>query len=361
MQKILINRYNKIKEYISNIPALSDIHEDELNLVWSYRQSPNFRRMIERNVSWKTLCYNIQALKKIGAANTQEKYHLVYGKTQGQKLWDAYRFNSAVTEKNLIDKYGSIQGKIRWEKYRKKQAYSNSFDYKHKKLGWTEEEFSEYNLSRACTLENFIRRHGTKLGAEKWKEYCDRQSFTNTKEYLGDSYELVNQQKSLSLPNFIRKYGEKVGQEKFYEYVNRSQNFYSKKSIELFDEIIEQYPIKGLKTYYATNNGEYGIWSDNYHCLYKYDFVCPELKFAIEFNGDVFHGNPIKYKPNEYLHGRGCTHLRAKDKWELDKIKCKELFTLRGYDVIIVWEHDFDNNKNEIIKKIIEYAKLRIK
>jgi hypothetical protein len=35
--------------------------------------------------------------------------------------------------------------------------------------GMTEEDWKNYNLSRACTKENFIKRYGKDLGELKWK------------------------------------------------------------------------------------------------------------------------------------------------------------------------------------------------
>ncbi len=38
------------------------------------------------------------------------------------------------TEKSLIRKYGLKEGSIRWESYKNKQAHTNSFEYKKRKL-----------------------------------------------------------------------------------------------------------------------------------------------------------------------------------------------------------------------------------
>ena len=37
------------------------------------------------------------------------------------------------------------------DEYRNKQAYSNSFEYKKKKYGWSKEQFVEFNMSRGVT------------------------------------------------------------------------------------------------------------------------------------------------------------------------------------------------------------------
>lgn len=59
----------------------------------------------------------------------------------------------AVTLENLINKYGKVDGKNRWDSYRKKQAETNTFEYKQKKYGWTKEQFDDYNKSRGVSGE----------------------------------------------------------------------------------------------------------------------------------------------------------------------------------------------------------------
>jgi hypothetical protein len=47
----------------------------------------------------------------------------------------------AITEKNLIKKWGEEKGKIKWKEYCEKQSISNTFEYKKEKYGWSKEEF----------------------------------------------------------------------------------------------------------------------------------------------------------------------------------------------------------------------------
>ena len=96
--------------------------------------------------------------------------------------------NTAVTLENLIKKYGNIEGQNRWANYKSKQATSNTFEYKKEKYGWTEEQFKEYNRSRAVTLEKMIEKYGEENGTIMWETYCERQAFTNTKKYFQEKY-----------------------------------------------------------------------------------------------------------------------------------------------------------------------------
>ena len=51
----------------------------------------------------------------------------------------------AWTKEKAIKKYGEVDGLKKWEEYCKKQAISNTFEYKQNKYGWTKDQFDEYN------------------------------------------------------------------------------------------------------------------------------------------------------------------------------------------------------------------------
>lgn len=290
----------------------------------------------------------------LGKVVTLEKYLLIYGEL-GRKKYEEVNYSKAMTLSNMIKKYGEKEGNYRWDQYCKKQAETNTFEYKNKKYGMTEEEFKEYNLNRAVTLENMITRHGEDIGNIKWKEYCERQAYTNTKEHLGDRYEEINKQKAITLENFIRKYGEKEGHEKYINRINSSP-FYSKKSQELFDILTNCITFKDKKCYYATNNGEYGVYDKNTKSYKMYDFVCVDLNLCIEFNGDHYHGNPKMYLPSDILKGRGQSNVRALDAWSNDSYKNNLINEERGIDVIVVWESEWDFDKQSVIDRICNYA-----
>ena len=64
------------------------------------------------------------------------------------------------------------------------------------------------------------------------------------------------------------------------------------------------------------------------------DIVIPELKLAIEFNGDYWHSTSFKDK-NYHLN---------------KTIECES----KGYRLIHIFEHEWLNNKNEIKQKLID-------
>jgi len=77
-------------------------------------------------------------------------------------------------------------------------------------------------------------------------------------------------------------------------------------------------------------------------------------KKIIEFYGDFWHANPTIYKSNEILAGYMETPRSVQEIWNNDK---KRVDTLRemGYDVLEVWESDWNKQKNQSITKIKQF------
>jgi len=71
----------------------------------------------------------------------------------------------------------------------------------------------------------------------------------------------------------------------------------------------------------------------------------------IEYNGDFWHCNPARYS-SEFINPR--TKLRATNKWDSDRIKLQYARD-QGYEVLVIWESDFKKNKEEVIKKCIQF------
>lgn len=125
---------------------------------------------------------------------------------------------------------------------------------------------------------------------------------------------------------------------------------YSKISQELFWEIYNKLPKRlKKKTYFAELNKEFDMYDHASKNFYCYDFVISNIKFCLEFYGDFWHCNPKRFKDTDINHK---TKLKAKDVWNADKIKINCLES-KGYDVMIVWEDNYINNKNNVVKSIL--------
>lgn len=66
---------------------------------------------------------------------------------------DDYNKKSVPTQKNMITKYGEDEGNKKWDIYRQKQAYTNSFEYKQVRYGWSLEDWETFNKSRGSIGE----------------------------------------------------------------------------------------------------------------------------------------------------------------------------------------------------------------
>lgn len=81
------------------------------------------------------------------------------------------------------------------------------------------------------------------------------------------------------------------------------------------------------------------------------DVVSLSKKILIEFNGDYWHCNPIKYKPDFFHHVK---KLSAKEIWQLDE-KRLETISAFGYKILVIWESEFKNGSwKEILDRWLE-------
>ncbi len=131
-----------------------------------------------------------------------------------------------------------------------------------------------------------------------------------------------------------------------------SNNFSCNKS-KLEDELYEI-----LKQYYPTIKKNVTLRSINGKWYFP-DIVFEECKLIIEFYGDYWHANPKFYNENDILK----QNLTSKEIWEKDKNRINELknnIINSKYDVIIVWQNDFIENKNSTLQNIHKYINDRL-
>lgn len=272
------------------------------------------------------------------------------------------RNERAVTLENMQKRYGIELGTKKFKEYCEKQAYSNTLEYKKEKYGMTEDEFREYNLSRAITLENMQKKYGIELGAKKYNEYRKKQAKNGNKlEYFIEKYgytegkkeyDRICSEKSLTLSNFIRKYGNEIGPIKFDEYI-KGRNvgcYYSKISQKLFFEILGKIKIKS-KIYFAENNGEFGIMDSKNKRYYMFDFCIPEINKIIEFNGDYWHCNPNTYN-EDFIHPT--LEVSARELWNRDRIKIDFAESI-NYSIFTVWESDYIDQPDVVLQQCLDF------
>ena len=169
-------------------------------------------------------------------------------------------------------------------------------------------------------------------------------------------------QQTFSLKTCIEKYGPEEGLVKFIErqikwqktlYKNgKLKSGYSEVSQELFFKLIEDVEINASNYFiFAKKGGEF-VLNDN-NGFYRYDFTDLKNKRIIEYNGDDYHGNPNKYKANDYPNPFR-KDLTAKDIWNKDNQKTL-IANNNGFEVFVVWDSEYKQNKKEIIDKCKEF------
>ena len=295
-----------------------------------------------------------------------DDYMKKFNVSSDEMISNNLRYELAFTKKKAIELYGDEIGMQKWDEYREKQALTNTFDYKKEKYGMTREEFDNYNASRAVTLDNLIKRHGKKEGNKKWDDYRKRQAYAGCSiDYFIEKYgniegvkiyEEINKKKSLSLDNLISRYGEKDGYCRYHAYMEDKNIGYSRIAKEMFDKISPHFI--GNKIYYMNleDNKEFGLHDVENKRYYFYDYIDYTLKKGIEFNGDIFHGNPKLFengdKPNPFNKDAICEKL-----WEYDRIKIQKINEMHGIEILTIWEYDYNQDREGVISKCIDFLK----
>lgn len=232
---------------------------------------------------------------------------------------------TTLTYENFIIKYGHEDGVKRWNTYCQKQRYSNSYEYKSEKYGWTREQYDEYNESRAITLDNLIKKYGSDCGKQKYEDYCARQKYTTSKEY------------------FIRTYGAEDGYEKWWNFYKSRTSFKGVSKIELEAyNYIKDNCVSDLQSQIKINN-------------YTVDMYSKSLNLIIEFFGTFWHMDSRVY---DSTHINKINKMTAGEIWRHDEDRINRL---KEYDptyiIYIIKERDWRKNKNKVIeqiKKVIE-------
>ena len=277
-------------------------------------------------------------------------------------VFNNMRKKYAMTLPHMIEKYGEEEGRKKWDEYCKRQAETNTFEYKQKKYGWTKRQFDEYNSSRAVTLKNLIKRHGEEEGRKKWDEYCKRQVETKSWDWMVDNYGIkkareINSQKAITLNNFIRKYGEEEGRKKWDEYILTNTFGVSKISQRLFSKL-DNYLKNKYTTFYHNKNREYKVIKQN-GSSYFLDYYIKELNICIEFNGSCFHGDDRIFEDNDYCNPFE-QNKTAKELRERDRERYKYLYEEYGIKTFIIWESDYDEKTFDYIQYINNVLKIDI-
>jgi len=157
-------------------------------------------------------------------------------------------------------------------------------------------------------------------------------------------------QKLFSIDTCISKYGEiegkKVWSARQKQWLNSLKasgihGGYSKISMTFFTHISEKIPdiLFGVNEAIITVSG----------LSYTVDCLHQTNKKIIEFFGDYWHANPIKFSAGDMIKGKLVENI-----WKHDENKLKTL-TDAGYQVLVVWESEYNKDKQGTIDQCVNF------
>ena len=228
---------------------------------------------------------------------------------------------------------------------------------------WTKKGYSEDDAME------IISNH--QKSASKLVDYEKRLLPSNTQYWVNKGYteleskELVSKsQTTFSKSICIEKWGYEKGMEIFNQRTEKwlkslKDNHkifigHSLISQEIFNEIKLRIPNRDFR--YATNNGEFKIKKEN-GGFYFYDFSDVENKLIIEYNGDMYHANPEKYKADDFPHPFR-KNIKASEIWEKDRLKI-DIAECLGFKILIIWDSEYryggEEKKEKVIQRCINF------
>lgn len=272
------------------------------------------------------------------------------------KKYKSYKPMSYTLERCQI-RYGNKLGDGLFEQYRNKQAYSNSYEYKHKKYGWDENDFNIFNHSRAITLENMIKKYGKVAGKKKFEEYCQKQSYAGSKkDYfiekygLGEGlkkYDLMIEKKVKPMLDLLTKSSSNIEKEVIFELLSTECQFIGR-PVDIIDE-------NGNKSKIISY--QFDVYDRDIKKHFIYDACILDKKIFLEFNGDLWHNNKRNNKVKNFLENNNSVIAKTIRKREgIDDIK-RDVANKVGFYVYTIWEMDWKKDFKKIKEHFYNWIK----
>lgn len=313
-------------------------HNDELHLI-----SPS------RFLKWKRMLANgkINAyLDKFPPPPWNSPiwwFRLIFDMTEEELNAERKKFDTASID-SFVRRYGEEKGRKRYDEYVKLQARAGcTLDYFIEKYGEElgKAKYDEVCLSKGVSRKNCIEKYGKEIGEKFFNDYCSVQSYAG-----------------VSLKWFIDKLGEIEGRKKYQEVCNKKLAFkgYSNISQLLFELIDNKLGIDAEESKWECKNHEFEVFAntDGINHLYKVDYFLNGK--IIEFNGDIWHANPKKYKSDDIVVTPGNKTFIAKDVWERDA-KRKTAIEALGFKVHVVWESDYADDPERTVNECVKFLR----
>lgn len=175
------------------------------------------------------------------------------------------------------------------------------------------------------------------------KKICGKKSCR--KKYMSELFSgesnpsYGSKEKKSSKTKRIKTLNEKYGVDNAFELAKHTMT--SKSQKEIYEILLNKFENKDVfinKKIYINNSKQF------YIC----DIFIKSINVCIEYNGDYWHCNPIKYE-KDYFNRKKQKH--AYEIWERDNQKIND-YKKMGYNVLVIWENDYKNNHEYVIKTL---------
>jgi len=232
-------------------------------------------------------------------------------------------------------------------------------NYPNKKLS---QYSKEYWIKKGITQEDEINKRieESKIKSNPYslldKEKYETMIENRKKTYYSkseDERKEINKRRGKTKEQLIEKHGYDIAHNMVKTRGSNKKFFrrYSKISESFFDKLQEY--AKDKKLIYGYDE-KWIRFKDNIG--FFVDLVVENENKIIEFNGDFFHANPIRYKKDDIIKIAEKEQYKAYELWNKDEERIKKLKEL-NYDVCVVWENDVRYNLNGELEKCLKFLK----
>lgn len=203
------------------------------------------------------------------------------------------------------------------------------------------------NHVKKSRKDTLIKNYGVD-NVSKAEEIKEKKRLSALEKYGVENVFMAEEIKQKSRKTMLEKYGSEhvsgtdlFGLSKLRSHVSKFQesveSILNRHNIEFKSEVANL-----AKAYNKIMDREYNP---------RVDIYVEEFNTVIECYGDVWHGNPKKYKPSDII----CKYsgdTEVKDIWEFDHERENQIKSF-GFNLIIIWEYDMNQNKQKAEQYII--------
>jgi hypothetical protein len=200
------------------------------------------------------------------------------------------------------------------------------------RYGYCDEDVDKMFKSKGITIENLTNKYGCRDIANtvysNWKEKCKHTEET-----------------------FVQRYGPERGSSLYNEYRQKMAECRYTRRSKISDEFIsslnETLPSDMVGEAYFMDREYFIPFRDSNSDFHIYFVDYKYKNKIIEFYGDIWHGNPDKYSPEEV---NPITKIKYKYILEKDIIRINNIKSM-GFEVFIIWEAEYRKDKTYCINK----------